>query len=1580
MRRERPLAELESFSHHVNAQLQQHGVAPLRVEELLGARLYTGPLFVKYNAALRGTAKASPAFAADAFETLCKGNRYPTTIHLINSAIIKLSSLTKATKVYRGMGGRALPACFKLKDEFDVQGGVDLAFLSCTTDQEVAFSYGSKGGVIFEVQQGMVDRGANLSWLSQYPFENEILFPPLTCLEVVRMRVHDEALVVSIRPVVNQAAQTIEAALSKMQRSHVQLIDIMMDDFKRVGLPADALAPLALTRRIAEQRVPTWFNSASSYKAATEAAFVAKLEVFAAAREAHVWATDEVKHLGSDAAAVHARDIAERMYVAAELCALEGEVATAADLLCLSVATAVDHPRLRPTAASEVEAALQLTAGKSCNDAAVLQAARVSLLAAHLLLSVNVASPWADTLVLLVSGRGEFTLRAFTRGLLPHWRYSGIGMSVSGIDPIADDSGSIEPVSDSLQSLVRLDCSSEDVLWLLANRLQADVAKLNGAFVTPFRPNGVDAMLRAAAAIGHVALIDLLLPLVSNVDSADARANTALHLAAHNGQSAACARLVSAGADRDVTNADGATPYELAVKADSPFAWREISPSFLDKELIAAVRGAEVPVLLVEAMKGERQLLTSIEMQEAICQVEQHDVAEILNAPQQTGPNVSVLVFAASRGYATSTEKLLELRADPLLCTTSGASALDAAVESGSEQTVCALLRSSSPAPSGSSGLKLLGSSGYTALHRASERGFESIVLILLEAVTTVDAQDDKGQTPLMLAAGRGHAGIVQTLLRARASASAVDVAGRSPVHVAALAGHAYVLSLLLGARAGDTDEVVRLTEQADKRGLSPLALAAARGHVSTARVLLQSNARADATDSRGFTPMHHASNRGHSTMVTTLGATTLGAASIETVDQLGRTPLHCCCAMGQIAVAEALLTLGTARTSALLLARDLEGRTPLMLAVRNGHLPVVRRLLELSSSQSAPLIKTQLGITDTGGYSALEHARELNETLRAAGATHSAKDSDQLVQALERVAQDVHNSLLSPSQGLPPLALLPPLSLPMAGQHPTEQLTAKDAAAVVLENCRLREELAALRREHTAVMIARTTAEERAEAAEAAAAAALQADARETLSPEALESTVLTEQERLKGQEHVGQLKVHEQALRLLEATKLRKAAVKLCGPRHPTTLVSMSNEAQLLKALGQLKTACDALHELRALCMEVHGNNHSATLAATIALAGTMQNMGRLGEARPLCEAAVNVSEFLHGKDAVSTIVARGNLGQLNQDLGDLVEAKRHFTAAHDAAMTTFGPRHPVTLRTTGNLADLQRELGLIEVGIATMGDVASLAEDVLGADDPLTLSTRAKAARLLLAIPPAGASAAAAVAAAARAQEGLRQLDAVVKRMEETLGNSNPQTKKYQMVLRQAIESTGSVADEAARWEAAMALHEKHAGKGHQCIAMLKLDAQLSSLEWVVGSPSRNLGRGIREEHCERADSALSFVCLLGKTRPDWEYYAATDPTEGLRLLGISDYPQYPGANAKRQLLPVQELDELRGRLNAALDARDLPRLHRAEMEGARLFTGPMVRPPFERVFDPPQHPSCDCAVTQSAVTRLTAVHQV
>ena len=59
--------------------------------------------------------------------------------------------------------------------------------MSTTTDRATASAYSgvkSQRGTVLEIQAGEIDKGASISFLSQYPGEAEFLMPPLSCLEV----------------------------------------------------------------------------------------------------------------------------------------------------------------------------------------------------------------------------------------------------------------------------------------------------------------------------------------------------------------------------------------------------------------------------------------------------------------------------------------------------------------------------------------------------------------------------------------------------------------------------------------------------------------------------------------------------------------------------------------------------------------------------------------------------------------------------------------------------------------------------------------------------------------------------------------------------------------------------------------------------------------------------------------------------------------------------------------------------------------------------------------------------------------------------------------------------------------------------------------------------------------------------------------------------------------------------------------------------------------------------------------------------------------------------------------------------
>ena len=214
-----------------------------------------------------------------------EGNLYTTTLHVISSAVLKLGKLTRANKVYRGISRKTVPQRLKFKDQAsNTRGGVEFGFLSCSLAKREALKYATgETPLLLEIQQGMIDRGADLSWLSQYPHEAEVMFPPLTGLEFLYHSVEDgHVLVVTVRPSVNLRSLTFEQVVAKMQSSHVQLVDLLTDGLRFAGVPRSALQPLINLKTAAKQREPSWYNATRNYRAATELAIQTQTTAFEA--------------------------------------------------------------------------------------------------------------------------------------------------------------------------------------------------------------------------------------------------------------------------------------------------------------------------------------------------------------------------------------------------------------------------------------------------------------------------------------------------------------------------------------------------------------------------------------------------------------------------------------------------------------------------------------------------------------------------------------------------------------------------------------------------------------------------------------------------------------------------------------------------------------------------------------------------------------------------------------------------------------------------------------------------------------------------------------------------------------------------------------------------------------------------------------------------------------------------------------------------------------------------------------------------------------------------------------------------
>jgi hypothetical protein len=275
-----PLGRLDVLTLIKNKELVELGQETLLFEELLGGRLYTGPMFQKYNGSLRGF---GPGFAS------CKGNTYVTTIHAINSMVVKASKLTKVSRVYRGVSGGVLPDAFWTANEYGVRGGVERAFVSTSYDRAEALSYScvneNRPAIIFEIEMGMVNRGCDVSWLSQYPAESECLFAPLTGFELKRIRVDGTVLLAEVRPSVNLSALTLEQVVTKMKQSQLDLVRLIREDLALAEESSENPLRLDLVRSQLDGRDGSWFNKAEHYKKSLEDVFEARNAVVGTLKE-----------------------------------------------------------------------------------------------------------------------------------------------------------------------------------------------------------------------------------------------------------------------------------------------------------------------------------------------------------------------------------------------------------------------------------------------------------------------------------------------------------------------------------------------------------------------------------------------------------------------------------------------------------------------------------------------------------------------------------------------------------------------------------------------------------------------------------------------------------------------------------------------------------------------------------------------------------------------------------------------------------------------------------------------------------------------------------------------------------------------------------------------------------------------------------------------------------------------------------------------------------------------------------------------------------------------------------------------
>ncbi len=107
--------------------------------------------------------------------------------HLAASAIRKLRGAQAGAGAGGGPGGVVWRGMrnVRVAEAFMREGGTELGFLSTTADLRVAVRYalGRHSLLLRLAARSFMHLGADVQWVSAFPGEAEVLFPPLTYLE-----------------------------------------------------------------------------------------------------------------------------------------------------------------------------------------------------------------------------------------------------------------------------------------------------------------------------------------------------------------------------------------------------------------------------------------------------------------------------------------------------------------------------------------------------------------------------------------------------------------------------------------------------------------------------------------------------------------------------------------------------------------------------------------------------------------------------------------------------------------------------------------------------------------------------------------------------------------------------------------------------------------------------------------------------------------------------------------------------------------------------------------------------------------------------------------------------------------------------------------------------------------------------------------------------------------------------------------------------------------------------------------------------------------------------------------------------
>ncbi|MFY1619980.1 FxSxx-COOH system tetratricopeptide repeat protein [Micromonospora sp. WMMD736] len=275
--------------------------------------------------------------------------------------------------------------------------------------------------------------------------------------------------------------------------------------------------------------------------------------------------------------------------------------------------------------------------------------------------------------------------------------------------------------------------------------------------------------------------------------------------------------------------------------------------------------------------------------------------------------------------------------------------------------------------------------------------------------------------------------------------------------------------------------------------------------------------------------------------------------------------------------------------------------------------------------------------------------------------------------------------------------------------------------------------------------------------------------------------------------------------------------------------------NRANILRSLGRFVEARDLNEAVLAEQLRLLGPSHPHTLLTVGGLAADLRALGRYAEALERDRSTYASWLQVFGEDHPRTLGAANDLAVSYRLVGDHRSARRWDEEVHERKRLVLGPTHPATLVSAVHLGSDLREAGEYEKSAALLRTVHAASCEVLGPDDGVSVTAQVNLAVSL--------------GSAGRAGAAAPMFEAAHFRLDEGFGPVNPGTLACRSSRAGNLLALGDAGRALTELTAVVRAYETDLRLGAEHPHVLVTLSNLSVAERAVGRRSPALASAVR-----------------------------------------------------------------------------------------------------------------------------------